>query len=184
MYQVGDLIMYGNYGVCKVETVGKPDIVGIDKSKLYYTLSSLYHNEKVYTPIDTNVFMRPVITNAEAQQLISRIPLISESVYNNHSLRLVEDYYKELLQTHDCYDLLKLIKTVYAKKKLAMEQGKKPGQIDERFMRIAEDLLHGEFAVALGISKGSVKSYIEEKVRELENIDVTTIARGEIYEFS
>lgn len=33
------------------------------------------------------------------------------------------------------------------------------------FMRIAEELLYGEFAVALGISKESVKSYIEEKVK-------------------
>ena len=163
MYRVGDLIIYGNYGVCRVETIGKPDIMGIDKNKLYYTLSSLYHNERIYTPIDTNIFMRPVITSAEAQQLISRIPLICEGVYNDSSLRLVEEYYKELLQSHDCYDLIKLIKTVNTKKKSAIEQGKKPGQIDERYIRIAEDLLDGELAVALGIPKESVKSYIEEK---------------------
>lgn len=176
--------MYSNYGVCKVETVGTPDILGVDESKLYYTLRSLYHNEKIYTPIDTKLFMRPVITKAEAQQLISRIPLIRENVYNNRRLRLVEDHYKELLQTHDCYDLLKLIKTIRAKKKFAAEQGKKPGQIEVRFMRIAEDLLYGELAVALGISKESVESYIEEKAGELENIDVTTITEGEIYEYS
>lgn len=169
MYRIGDLVIYGNNGVCKVEMIGTPDIFGVDKSKLYYTLNSLYYNERIYTPIDTNVFIRPVITNIEAQQLISHIPLINEGVCSDSSLRAVEDYYKELLKTHDCYDLLKLIKTINVKNKLAIEQGKKPGQIDERYIRIAEDLLNGEFAVALGIPKESVKSYLEEKAGELEN---------------
>lgn len=169
MYCVGDLIIYGNYGVCKVEMVGILDILGVDKSKLYYTLCSIYNTEIIYTPIDTKVFMRPVINSSEAQQLISRIPLIDEGVCNDSSLRGLEGYYKELLQSHDCYDLLKLIKTVKTKNKLAIEQKRKPGQIDERYIRIAEDLLDGELAVALGIPKESVKSYIEERAGELEN---------------
>lgn len=183
MYKVGDLIMYSNYGVYKVESVGTPDIFGIDKCKLYYMLCSLYCNEKIYTPIDTDMFMRPVITYTEAQRLISLIPSINENVYHNRRMRVMEDYYQEFLQTHDCYDLLKLIKMVNTKKRLVVEQRKKLGQIDKRFMRIAEELLYGEFAVALGISKESVKGYIEEKVKWTEGVDTTSIG-GEIYECS
>ena len=36
----------------------------------------------------------------------------------------------------------------------------KPSQLDERYMKRAEDLLHGELAYALGISKESVPDYI------------------------
>ncbi|MEA4847541.1 MAG: CarD family transcriptional regulator [Clostridiaceae bacterium] len=169
MYRVGDLIIYGNYGVCRVEMITTLDILGVDKSKLYYTIRPLYHNEKIYAPTDTNVFIRPIITKTEAQKLISHIPSINEGVCKDSSQRAVKDYYKELLQTHDCSDLLKLIKTVNTKNKAAMEQGKKPGQINERYIRIAVDLLDGELAVALGIPKESVKSYVEERTGELEN---------------
>lgn len=169
MYQIGDLIIYGSYGVCKVEAVGKPEIPGVDKDRIYYTLCPLYQNGKIFTPADTNVFMRPIITNTEVQQLIDIIPSIGEDVYDSSNLRLLEGYYQESIKTHDCMDLIKLIKTVYTKKVMTAGQGKKLSKIDERFMKIAEDLLYGEFAVVLGIEKENVKSYIEDRVQELDN---------------
>ncbi len=36
-------------------------------------------------------------------------------------------------------------------------------------MKQAEELLYGEFAVALGIEKSDVKGYIERRIRTLEN---------------
>jgi CarD family transcriptional regulator len=169
MYQIGDLIIYGNHGVCKVEDIGTLQISGIDENRLYYTLNSIYQNQRIFTPVDTSVFMRPVISFDEAQKLISLIPSIREGAYNNKSIKSTEDHYNEYLKTNDCYDLIKLIKSIYTKKTIVVGQGKKLGQIDERFMRKAEDLLYGEFAVALKIPKESVKSYIEEKVKEHEN---------------
>ena len=43
MFQEGDMIIYGNTGVCRVEQVGHPDhIKGADDSRLYYTLAPVY----------------------------------------------------------------------------------------------------------------------------------------------
>ncbi|MBW7572392.1 CarD family transcriptional regulator [Caproiciproducens faecalis] len=160
MYQIGEWIVYGNDGVCKVEAVGILDIPGVNKGKVYYTLCPAFRNGKIFTPVDTNVFMRPVITFDKVQELISLVPFIGENVYNNPNKKLLEDHYQEFFQTHDCSDLIKIIKSVYTKKVDAADQGKKLGQMDERFMKRAEDLLFGEFAVVLGIPKESVKSYI------------------------
>ena len=167
MYKTGDLIIYGSHGVCKVEAADLSRNSSADKSRIYYILRPIYQDFKIYVPIDTNVFMRMIITYEEAQKLISLIPSIRENVYDNSNLKLLEDYYKEFLQTHDCFDLLKILKIIYIKKNIAMEHGRKIGAIDERFMRKAEDLLYGEFAIALGIPKESVKGYIEDKVNEL-----------------
>lgn len=166
MYKVDDLIIYGSYGVCKVESIDVPDISGIDKNKLYYTLSPLYHKDRVFTPVDTTVFTRPVITYEEAKRLISHIPSIRENLTDIDNIKLLEGYYKESMQTHDCFDLLRLIKTIYTRERIIEEQGKKLGQVDKRFMNRAEDQLYGEFAVALNISKEIVKSYIEEKINQ------------------
>lgn len=170
MYKVGDLIIYGSYGVCKIKSIDSPDIPGIDKNRLYYTLSPLYHNEKVFTPVDTNVFIRPVISCDEAKQLISDIPSIRENLTDIDNIKLLEGFYKESLKTHNCSDLLRLLKTIYTRERIVEEQGKKLGQIDKRFMDIAENRLYGEFAVALNMHKENVKSYIECKIKEQEDI--------------
>jgi len=87
MYHVGDLIIYGNSGVCSVESIGKLDIRWINKSKLYYTLCPIYREGKIFAPIDTNLFMRPVITYEEVQHLIEIIPSINEIDCYNYDFR-------------------------------------------------------------------------------------------------
>ncbi len=167
MYKIGDLIIYGSYGVCRVEAIGAPDISGLEENREYYTLCPFYQNGKIFTPVDTSVFMRPVITNEKAQQLIDLIPSIRADLNTSSNSKLVEEQYQESMQTHDCCDLIKVIKTVYNKRVIAVGQGKKLGQIDERYMKKAEDLLYGELAVALGMPREDVRSYIEGRVNEM-----------------
>ncbi|GAA0863774.1 CarD family transcriptional regulator [Paraclostridium tenue] len=169
MYKIGEYIIYGNDGVCKVEDVGVLNISGINKKRVYYTLKPLYENGKIFTPIDTSVFMRSLITYEEVQQLIESIPYIKEKKCNEKNSRLLQIYYKNLLQTHECSDLLTLIEGVYEKKDNAIKKGKKLGQIDNRFMKVAEDLIKDEFSVVLGIPREEVKNYIKEKIKEHEN---------------
>ena len=47
-------------------------------------------------------------------------------------------------------------------------RGKKLGLVDERYMKRAQDMLHGEFAVALGIERNEVPGYIESKLGALQ----------------
>lgn len=171
MYKIGELIIYGKDGVCKVEDIGTPNITGINKEKVYYTLKPIYQDGKIFTPVDTSVFMRAIITHDELQQLIEFIPSIEETQCNEKNSRVLQDYYKEFLKTHECSDLLTIMKSAYDKKTDAINNGKKFGQIDEKFMKIAEDLIHDEFAVVLGIPRNEVATYIEEKVKAFENLE-------------
>lgn len=169
MYKIGEYIIYGNDGVCKVEDVGVLNISGINKKRIYYTLKPVYENGKIFTPIDTSVFMRSLINYEEVQQLIESIPYIKDKKCNEKNSRLLQIYYKNLLQTHECSDLLTLIAGIYEKKDKAMKSGKKLGQIDNRFMKVAEGLINDEFSVVLGIPREEVADYIKEKIQEYEN---------------
>ena len=168
MYEIGDLIIYGNEGVCRVESVGIAPVSSADKERLYYTLSPLYRTGHVFTPVDSGVFMRPVMSKEEALDLIRQMPSIEGEAYENRNLRFLTEHYQASFQSHKCYDLVKLIKDVYVKRECATEKGKKLGQIDERFMRRAEDMLFGELAVALGIPKDQVGDYIAQALQEME----------------
>lgn len=79
MYAAGELVVYGGEGVCRVEGVGAPSLPGMDKTRLYYTLSPLYRSGQVMTPVDTQVLMRPLLTAEEVGQLIAELDQLRRS---------------------------------------------------------------------------------------------------------
>ncbi|QHI73704.1 CarD family transcriptional regulator [Aminipila terrae] len=168
MYKIGDLIIYGNQGVCRVDEIGIPDISGIAEDKLYYTLSPVYNDGKIFIPVDTLVYMRPVVSKSEAKNIIKQIPKIQAEIIENQNYKVMEDHYKKLLSTHKCTDLIYIIKSVYGKRKAVQLQGKNLGQTDEKFKKIAEELLNSEFALALDIPKNEVNKYIEESIKKIQ----------------
>lgn len=164
MYQVGELVVYGAEGVCRVAAIGPLEMRGAQKGTDYYTLTPLYGTGKIFIPVDTNVSIRPVMTRAEAEALIDRIPEIPEEVYENNNPRLLNEHYQALLKSYDCVDLVRLIRAIYAKG----QRGRRLGQVDERTFKKAEEMLHGELAAALDILPDQVKDYICRRVEALE----------------
>lgn len=165
MYNINDNIIYGSTGVCKIEDICTPDFakeLGINK--LYYKISPVYRSETIYIPIDTKNYMRPIVTKEEAEDLISKMPQIKESDFEGKDHRALAEKYKLSIKTHECEDLISLIKTVYFRSQDMISQGKKPGQTDMQYLKQAEDLLYGELAIALEISIKEVRKYIENKI--------------------
>jgi len=167
MYSVNDLIVSGSSGVCRVASIDAPaDIPGADGTRLYYTLRPMFDNGTIRIPVDTRVFMRPVITRAEAENLISQIPeLETASEVNSNSPQLLSDHYKSFFASHDCGDLLTLIKTVYIKSQRSASRGKALGRTDQHYFQRARELVEQEFSVALDIPVPQVSEYIAQKVK-------------------
>ena len=74
MYQIGELIVYGGTGVCRVEGIETQKQKGTAETRDYYLLKPLYQDGTIRIPVDTKVFMRPVISRGEAEGLIDAIP--------------------------------------------------------------------------------------------------------------
>lgn len=166
MYEVGDVIIYGSVGVSKIADITTlKAISGMDSDMLYYVISPLYENGTIYTPVDTTkVFMRPIISKEEAESLIDSIPSIQAEAYHNTSVQQLSQYYESIISTHNCSNLIEMTMSIYNKKKYIEAQNRKFGLIDEKYMRKAENLIYGEFSVALGIQKEEVQKYIQERV--------------------
>jgi len=154
MFQPGDLIVYGRTGVCRVEGIEEY------KGQAFYVLSPLYQNCDIKTPVDGKVFMRPVITREEADELIDMIPQVEAQPCESKALRELTEHYQSLLNCHECKDLVELTMSIYAKKKAAEKEKRKFGVVDERFLREGEALLYGELAAALDIPVDEVPGYI------------------------
>ena len=141
MYLVGEYIVYGTSGVCKVEAVGSMQMSGVNKDKLYYTLAPLYSKE-----------------------LIEQIPTIELLWVADEKRR--EDIYKTALRTCDCREWIKIIKTLSLRKMSRIAEGKKVTVSDGKYLHMAEERLYEELALALDMDKDEVVEYITEHVEQ------------------
>lgn len=158
MYQPGDMVVYGRTGVCRVERIEERD------GQLFYALTSLGQNCAILTPVEGKVFIRPVVSRREADELIDSIPTYEAAACEGLSLRELTEHYQAAIAAHNCKDLFVLTMSIYAKKRAAEREKKKFGAVDERFLKEGEELLFGELSVALDIPVEDVKSYIADRL--------------------
>lgn len=164
MFQVGEFIVYENRGVCKVEGITKMSLPGAKKEQEYYELKPVFEDSgRIYSAVDNGkVVMRQMLTKKEAVSLIDEIPQIPEMRIGDEKQRELK--YKEAVRSCDCRQLISVIKTLYIRRQSRMEQGKKATNTDERYFKKAEDTLHGELAVALGLEKSQMGEYISSRL--------------------
>lgn len=164
MYQIGDLVVYGSMGVCRVDGFSQPDS---RDNKQFYCLSPLYQPGVVYTPVEPGkIPLRPVMTAEDASALLEQIPQIGTEVIKERTLQLLSQRYQSVLQSGDSLQLLTLILSVQEKRRQAELQNRRLGMVDERFCRQAERLLFGELAVALSMPIEEVPNCIAARLPE------------------
>jgi CarD family transcriptional regulator len=149
MYQTGDYIIYGYEGVCRVCAVGHPAVPGLNKEREYYSLAPVSHNGQVYTPVDTHMVTRPVLSRQTIQTLLAslgELPILTDVPPD---ARAAAEYYRAILQTHDCRRCLQLYKTLLQRQRRLSESRKALTTTDLRYMKQAEDMLTGEIAFVL-----------------------------------
>ena len=165
MYQVGEEVVKSANGICVVKDIMNPDFVDDDK-KLYYELQPLADSKTVlYVSTDRDDgSMRAVITEEEAENLIRMIPTIDEPWINNERER--ERNYKEAIKSNEPEKLIGIIKLIYQRKKMRLEQGKKTTMVDKQYFDKAEDLLYSELELVLKKSRDEIYDQIK---RQCEN---------------
>ena len=164
MYSIGDKIIYGENGVCTVDRIAALPMAGSPRDKMYYHLSPFVGTGVYFAPVDSNVFMRPVISREEAEALIDAMPGIEPAVCNDNRFNHVDAFYKELFKQHSCEALVAIVKGLH----LRMSEKKTRSSRAETTMKRAKDILHGELSVALGIDIGEVEDYIAQSVAASE----------------
>lgn len=164
MFQKGELIIYGNKGVCEVTDISKVTISGASRDKLYYVLRPAQDKEgRIFTPVDgQKTEMRRILNRKEAEELIDSIPAIGHLWVADERQR--ELNYKQAVNSCDCREWIRIIKTLWLRNQQRLSQGKKITAMDRKYFKIAEDNLYGELSESLGIPKEKMEEYISGKV--------------------
>lgn len=163
MFNIGDYVVYKR-DVCKIKEIKKSHF----NNKDYYVLIPIDDNTlKIDVPTDNiNGLLRPIISKEEVTNIIRQavnIPIIET---NN---KLIENEYKQLLNSGKHEDLIKIIKTTYLRNKERIDMGKKIGDKDDLYFKRAEQLLYNEFSIALNMNYDDTKKYVVDAVSLLDN---------------
>ena len=156
MFSIGEKVMYGGTGVCVVEEITSVKFSASQPGKPYYLLRPMYQ-----------VPIRPVMNRSEAEAVIDAMPAVPAEICTEKNLSALRNYYQKQITSFDSMDLIRLAKSIRAKKIEAEKRQKRIGSTDEKYLRRAEELLFGELAVALEISMDDVPAFIEQRLGSL-----------------
>ena len=161
MYNIGDVVMYGTFGICRVSSVEKRNFTGEDKE--YYILKHIGSDKNTfYVPTDHEAILKSICSKAEVDALIAHMNAEGLIWIENDNKRKEE--YSRILKSGDKKEIIRLIKTLYLRRKKLSAEKKKLRSSDENYLNLAENMLFEEFAYALDIDRSAVVDYIEEHI--------------------
>lgn len=159
MYTVGQLVVYGSHGVCRVSDI---ETRVINKKKVeYYVLIPIDQNDSQFLlPTGNSTVMAkmsPLLSKEEIDCLLRR-GLNDDAWIEDENLR--KQKYRELITGSDRASLISMVRALHIHKEKQLEAGRKFHLCDENFLKDAQRLLCAEFSVSLGISRQEVGQYI------------------------
>lgn len=160
MFDVGEYIVYGQNGICRVEDITHPDISGYDDDRLYYVLVPERSREsRLFCPTDnTKVVLRKIVTAQEALEAIGEAESMEPLQVANDRMR--DECYKNVMKSCDLKQWIQIVKTLLMRKKEREAMGKKITATDERYLNAAQEVLFTEVAIATGKEKEEVKQLV------------------------
>lgn len=161
MFEVGDYVVYKR-DVCKI--CGEKVL----NDRKYYVMHPIDDETlTINVPIDNSFgHLRPTLSKEEAENLIGKMPEIPVIETMD---RMIENQYRPLLQSGKLEDLICIIKTSYLRNDERKKNGKKIGEIDDSYFKLAEKILYNELSISFGKSYDDTKDYVIESVRKLSN---------------
>lgn len=160
MYQIGQKIVYGACGVCRVaeekEESGKAYLVLEPEGQV---------NSRYYVPVNHPTAMKklhPMLTREEMEKLFS-------FARNNNAAWIADEnqrkqLYRELITGSDRQRLVGTMCTLYRYKASRAAEGKKCHVCDNLFLKDAERLLAGEISAVLEMSLEQAKNYLRSQL--------------------
>lgn len=166
MFHVGDHVLYGIHGVCRITDVEERII---DRRKVrYFVLEPLEqagaryliptHNESALAKL------RHVLRKEELEGILRSDAVRQDAWIADENAR--KQSYRELINSGDRVALLRMIRSLHKHKDTQAAAGRKFHLCDENFLRDAERLLNAEFSLVLGIEQGQVGSYVIAALKE------------------
>ena len=167
MLNVGECVIYGSHGLCKVREILVPSFLERGNEKLYYMMiSAVDAGSVLYVPVDgAEDKVRDVMSADDAMGLI-------DDIEDTPEIELMEGKKAEpaivnVIKRNVVEEMMSLVKTLRKIKASREASGKKFAALNEKYLNIAEKLLYTEMAFALKTEKDTIKRKVIEELSHL-----------------
>lgn len=160
MYQVGECVVYGPNGVCRIADTLVQTVNG-NKTDFFVLEAVDRSGLRFFVPTNSPAALskiRPVLKKEELIALL-RSEKLHENCWENDEKNR-KQLYRQLISGDDREALLQMIFSVYAHKQEVESLGRRLHLCDETFLRDAEKMINTEFSLVLGVSPDEVVEYI------------------------
>ena len=164
MFEVGEYIVYGTSGICRVEEICASPYDKAD-TRQYYLLVPVHNpmSATIYTPVDNDrVPMRRLMPREEIDTLIDAIPGIELVQVPAEKQR--REIYRSTVYTLRPEGYVSVMKTVDRRREELTAARKHFPVSDMEYGRLAKHLLYSECAHVLGLAEEGVEAYIAERL--------------------
>ena len=166
MYQIGQRVIYGIHGVCRIVAKEMKSMGG--QKKEYYVLEPADQPGVVfYVPTGNQAAvakMRALLTREEFEELLCSQKDRCSAWIDDENQR--KQRYRELIAQNDRGELLAMVSALYDHKRQQQDLGRKFHLCDENFLKDATKLLSAEFSLILGISQAEVVEYMKQQLEK------------------
>lgn len=164
MFCIGEYIVYGTNGICRVESIG-PSPYDKTDSRTFYLLIPVKNpmSSTIYTPVDNDrVPMRRLMTEGEITALIAAMPEIEPLSVPVEKQR--RELYRATIGTLKPEAYVQVIKTVHQRRETLAAARKHFPVTDLECERLAKHMLYSECAHVLGLDEEEMERYIIERL--------------------
>lgn len=166
MYQIGDRVLYGIHGVCRVADMEEKVI---DRKMLTYLVLEPegQTGARFLVPTHNPAAMgkvRTILTPDELKDLMCSEKIRKDGWISEENAR--KNLYRQLISSGDREQLMQMVFTLYRRKAQQLAAGKRMHLCDDNFLRDAEKLLAGEVSVVMDMEPEAAKKYIRTMLKE------------------
>ena len=169
MFQIGDVLVYTTYGICRVENIIEMNFNG--SLTKYYILVPLSEAKTELTiPVDnpiTNSRLHKLLTPDEINEIINQIVYLEPFWIPNDNER--KKAFNDIIKKGDRKDTLQMLKSVKKHQLSLKDKVRKLHACDEQVMHDAEKLIVDEFSYVL--NKEKIEIYILINNELMKNLE-------------
>lgn len=165
MFELNDVLVYGNNGVCRIADIRKERFTAA-KEEMYYILSPVFGSQsKLYVPMKNIQLvekLRPVMYKDALTSMLSAAKQVN--VKWNSDDRIRDEEFHSTVAKGLNTELLVLIKNILFHKIELKDKIKKLHASDERMLTLSEKIAGEEFAYVMGMDVSEAVAFLEKEL--------------------
>ena len=163
MFKIGDTVLYGSDGVCKINEVTKKVFSGIEID--YYVLVPVFNNRStIFVPVNNKKLtdkIKPILSAENIYEIICSTEESPKWIENDIERA---EIFKNIVSAGDLKDVVWLVKSICLHKEYLLKIGKNLHKTDELVLKDAIRIIYEELSLTLKISKDDIGDIVCRKM--------------------